>query len=139
MTTIDFSKDYVSLLAERVGRDWSNIRSGRELAFNLRGMLCDHLRDLTSDDYDLVVFGSLARGEWTSGSDVDWTLLIDGQASTDHRKVAREIEAELKRFKFNGKLLVDPGPEGVFGNMAFSHDIVHLIGGQRDSNKQGQR
>ena len=52
------------------------------------------------DDYDLVVIGSLARGEWTSGSDVDCTLLIDGQASSDHRRVAREIESRLRQFNW---------------------------------------
>jgi hypothetical protein len=28
-----------------------------------------------------------------------------------------------------------PGQTGTFGNMAFSHDIIHQIGGQNDSNK----
>jgi len=28
-----------------------------------------------------------------------------------------------------------PGPTGTFGNMAFSHDIIHEIGGQDDTNK----
>ena len=32
----------------------------------------------TSEDTSLVVFGSLARQEWTSASDLDWTYLIDG-------------------------------------------------------------
>jgi predicted nucleotidyltransferase len=30
------------------------------------------------DSEDAVVFGSLARGEFTAGSDIDWTLLVDG-------------------------------------------------------------
>src|SRR5580692_10630832 len=28
-----------------------------------------------------------------------------------------------------------PGQTGTFGNMAFSHDIIHQIGGQNDTNK----
>jgi hypothetical protein len=39
------------------------------------------------------------------------------------------------RFSFAGNRFHAPGTEGIFGNMAFSHDIVHLIGGQADTNK----
>ena len=41
-------------------------------------LLSAGIRKYTSEDTSLVVFGSLARGEWTSGSDLDWTYLIDG-------------------------------------------------------------
>lgn len=86
----------------------------------------------SSEDTSLVVFGSLARGEWTAGSDLDWTYLIDGQANSDHLAIAQEIEkvlAEAKR-KFR-----PPGRTGTFGNMTFSHDVIHQIGGQNDTNK----
>jgi len=39
-----------------------------------------------------IVFGSLARLEWTSGSDVDWTLLVDGPSDPEHFALARDIE-----------------------------------------------
>jgi predicted nucleotidyltransferase len=82
-----------------------------------------------SEDTSLVVFGSLARREWTTGSDLDWTYLVDGQANSDHLVIAQKINAAIKtEFK-------DPGPTGIFGNMAFSHDLVHQIGGQSDTNK----
>lgn len=84
----------------------------------------------TSDDTSLVVFGSLARGEWTTGSDLDWTYLIDGQANSDHLRISQKIEAALEKAKF-----VRPGATGTFGNMAFSHDIIHQIGGQHDTNR----
>lgn len=132
---IDCGMDYVSDLASIANREWPNIRNGNVLAEQLRTRLCDALEDLVSDDYDFVVFGSLARGEWTVGSDVDWTLLIDSQVSADHRKVAGGIESRLRGLEFQGRPLIAPGTEGVFGNMAFSHDIVHLVGGQRDSNR----
>jgi predicted nucleotidyltransferase len=47
------------------------------------------------DSYEtsVVVFGSLARDEFTDGSDIDWTLLIDGYADPQHLNVAREIRA----------------------------------------------
>lgn len=36
---------------------------------------------------------------------------------------------------YNGSSLLGPGAEGIFGNIAFSHDIVHHIGGQADTNR----
>ncbi len=88
------------------------------------------LRGEDPSDTSLVVFGSLARGEYTPGSDVDWTLLIDGRADEGHYEAARAIGATLRRERFH-----EPGPTGVFGNVAFSHPILHQIGGQDDTNK----
>lgn len=79
-----------------------------------------------------MVFGSLARGEWTSGSDLDWTYLVDGQANSDHLRIAQEIARVLKTHEDRFR---SPGQTGTFGNLAFSHDIVHQIGGQADTNR----
>jgi len=84
----------------------------------------------TSEDTSLVVFGSLARGEWTSKSDLDWTYLIDGEANSDHLKISQQIQRLFRDWGYE-----EPGPTGTFGNMAFSHDIIHQIGGQYDTNK----
>lgn len=78
------------------------------------------------------MFGSLARREWTSGSDLDWTYLIDGQANSDHSLIAQKIATVLEDNKHRFR---PPGRTGTFGNMAFSHEIVHQIGGQSDTNK----
>lgn len=89
-----------------------------------------------SEDTSLVVFGSLARQEWTSGSDLDWTYLIDGGANSDHLRIAQEIrrllETEPAMFK-------PPGQTETFGNLAFSHELIHQIGGQNDTNKNTTR
>ena len=85
-----------------------------------------------SDAASLVVFGSLARGEWTSGSDLDWTYLVDGQANSDHLRIAQEIDRVLRNHKNDFQ---PPGQTGTFGNLSFSHEIVHQIGGQADTNK----
>jgi len=77
----------------------------------------------------VVVFGSLARDEVTSGSDTDWTLLVDGQASSTHFNVAREIGRQVDAL---GR---GPGREATFGGFAFSHDILHRIGGENDTNR----
>src|SRR5438309_11904207 len=87
-----------------------------------------------SEDTSLVVFGSLARREWTSGSDLDWTYLIDGQANSDHLVIAQIMGKILREQEIPG-----PGQSGTFGNMAFSHDIIHQIGGQFDTNKNTTR
>lgn len=92
--------------------------------------LSNAIPNYATEDANLVVFGSLARGEWTSKSDLDWTYLIDGEANTDHLRISQEINSTLVKNKF-----FEPGPTGTFGNMAFSHEIVHQIGGQSDTNK----
>jgi predicted nucleotidyltransferase len=88
----------------------------------------------TSEDTSLVVFGSLARDEWTSSSDLDWTYIIDGEANSDHLVIVQKIQRLLGQKK-NKKRFRPPGPTGTFGNLAFSHDIIHQIGGQNDTNK----
>jgi predicted nucleotidyltransferase len=59
-------------------------------------LLTDQLGKYASEDTSLVVFGSLARGEWTSGSDLDWTYLIDGQANSDHLRIAQRISKVVR-------------------------------------------
>src|SRR5690242_16792690 len=72
------------------------------------------------NDIDLVVFGSVARNECTSKSDVDWTLLIDGPSKTDHDEIGRFVKKRLSEAK-----LIDPSPTGLFGQVTFSHDLIH--------------
>lgn len=91
------------------------------------------LAELVSDklnlppDSSLVAFGSLAREEWTSGSDLDWVLLVDGQVSPAHFSATLEAQRQLEHLA--------PGATGTFGGLVFSHQLVHLIGGQDDSNR----
>jgi predicted nucleotidyltransferase len=98
----------------------------------LHDVLSKGMGKYSSDDTSVVVFGSLGRDEWTSGSDLDWTLLIDGVAKPEHFDIAQKIHRirKEKEDRFPA-----PGTTGTFGNMAFSHDIVHRIGGQNDTNK----
>jgi predicted nucleotidyltransferase len=137
--TIDPKIDYVNILETELNREWSTIKAAKADAEEVR-QLIDHsiksrLGPFSSNDVDLVVFGSLARGEWTNGSDVDWTLLIDGQANPEHQKLARSIQEVVGKIEFRKASLSAPGTEGIFGNMAFSHDIVHQLGGQADTNR----
>ena len=124
---------YLDQLQKRLGAAWPAIMKARDEAGQMEYDLCLLLASgnerLDQPDTSIVVFGSLARGEWTSGSDVDWTLLIDGSANPEHHTNAVRIEQRL-RSKYNA-----PGQTGVFGNMAFSHQIIHQIGGQDDTNR----
>ncbi|MGA9510394.1 MAG: nucleotidyltransferase domain-containing protein [Candidatus Sulfotelmatobacter sp.] len=112
-------------------------RASREAAIKreeLDILLSEEIGRYTSHDTSLVVFGSLARGEWTSGSDLDWTYLIDGEANSDHLTIVQQIQNVLQQ-KRNKQKFRPPSPAGAFGNMAFSHDIIHQIGGHNDTNK----
>jgi hypothetical protein len=60
---------------------------------------------------------------------VDWTLLVDGIANPKHLDVARETEGFLKSLGAR-----EPGRAGIFGSLAFSHEIIHQIGGEDDTN-----
>src|SRR6266567_2674471 len=114
--------------------DAQPFRTYREESARMRASLDEILSKeipaYASDDTSLVVFGSLARGEWTSGSDLDWTYLIDGQANSDHLRISQKVQTTLEKAGY-----VPPGSTGTFGNMAFSHDIIHQIGGQSDTNR----
>lgn len=133
--TIDPTIDYIAQFSAATGTEWQTMVAAHNDAIAVQQLLRSTLRQFTSDDVDVVVFGSLARREWTSGSDVDWTMLIDGQADSQHRVASRVIDRTLADMKFRETPLKGPGAEGIFGNMAFSHDIVHHIGGQADTNR----
>ena len=134
-------------LSASLGREWPNIkRAHEETEAAKKDLLALLTREVgekfLSEDTNLVVFGSMGRSEWIDWrSDLDWTFLIDGQCKPLHFQIAQEIQAGLKkecRKNAEGKLeyrFAEPGPTGTFGNMGFSHHLIHLIGGQEDTNK----
>jgi predicted nucleotidyltransferase len=89
---------------------------------------------LPRDEGALVVFGSLARQEYTTGSDLDWTVVIDARADSRHQEILKVLKPKLEEAKF-GK----PGPTDTFGGLVFSHDLIHAIGGDEDTNKNMTR
>ncbi len=124
---------YPALIFNELTAECPEIVSGRkrarEICTEIESILSDRLTQWVSLDTSVVVFGSLARGEWTEKSDVDWTYVIDGQANSDHLIIAQQIKEVLEeRFK-------KPNPQGPFASMAFSHDLIHQIGGQDDTNR----
>jgi hypothetical protein len=127
----------IEKLGHRLKRRWPTIEKSlrstdlqrRKISSLLNQILGMDSEDWT-EDWSIVAFGSIARNEWTTGSDLDWTLLIDGMARTGHFGMTQDIAHRLQLAKFKR-----PGPTGVFGNMAFSHDIIHRIGGENDTNR----
>ena len=120
----------VKELERRLGADWHNLSDAGKRADEERRRLQDALVAQSSDDVSIVAFGSLARREFTQNSDVDWTALVDGLANPNHVGVAHKIEAKLADLGAK-----EPGIEGTFGNLAFSHALVNRIGGEDDTNK----
>jgi predicted nucleotidyltransferase len=122
-------------LEQELGCTWENLHKADSAAAAAQESLLKILErgvvKFASEDSNLVVFGSLARREWIdSESDLDWTYFVDGQAISRHLKIAQEIKSVLAKAGFGA-----PGQTGTFGNLAFSHQLVHLIGGQDDTNK----
>ena len=119
-------------LRDRLGEEWPWIIASREKSAVMMERLRRELDrpHLTPADTTLVVFGSLARGEFTDGSDIDWTLLVDGTAAPYHQDAAQRISSRLEEMK-----LAAPSSQGPFGSMTFSHELLHNIGGDDDTNR----
>jgi len=126
-------------LEQKLGVEWVHLKTARELTRKKRDELERSLTDssdaprISSEDLSIVVFGSFARDELTSNSDSDWTLLIDGSAHPNH------FETMLRAKKIIEKQSNPPGREQTFGGMAFSHELVHQIGGEDDTNSNTTR
>lgn len=127
----------IERLAQLCGATWPTITRSAIAALKQRSALA---ADVTQAglvpvpvDTSIIVFGSLARGEWTRGSDLDWAFLVDGQVDVEHAAIAHQI-AEVVAGE--GR---QPGPTGVFGGLTFGHDLVHFIGGDDDSNTNTTR
>ncbi|MEO4042931.1 nucleotidyltransferase domain-containing protein [Hoeflea sp. CAU 1731] len=114
---------------------WSNINDASSLSRSKLEELAKLVGDLLpTDEGSLVVFGSLARGEFTNDSDLDWTLLVDGRADSRHLEIVHSLKHKLNDAEFKV-----PGPTEVFGGLVFSHNLVHEIGGDEDTNKNMTR
>lgn len=127
-------KSSVDLLEQRLGADWGQIRAARSRARNKRNELRKALSGIDSEDTSIVVSGSLGRDEFTDGSDIDWTFLIDGQADPQHVEVVNKIDQVMLELSKKPH-----GAEGTFGGMVFSHDLIHQIGGEDDTNTNTTR
>ncbi|HUX45907.1 MAG TPA: nucleotidyltransferase domain-containing protein, partial [Terracidiphilus sp.] len=126
---------YVDKLAHRLGSSWPSLVAARNRAKQKHNILAGLLKGETSPDVSIVVHGSLARLEFTSESDLDWTFLVDGQANPQHQKDLLRLRKKLE----DSNEFDQPGPEKTFGMLTFSHQIIHMIGGENDSNANTTR
>jgi hypothetical protein len=121
--------DSVFELERTLGATWPNIRAGYDDTVTLHEQLREEVRPHRREDASIVVLGSLGRYEVSGESDIDWTYLVDGLADLKHQSTAFQVGAGIARVG-----LKEPGKEGIFGNIAFSHGIIQHIGGQEDTN-----
>ena len=125
----------LNTLRGRDGARWPNIAAAESLSRDKMAKLTQIVGDLLpTDEGSLVVFGSLARAEFTVDSDLDWTLVIDGRADSSHLNIVHTLKARLIGADFKV-----PGPTEVFGGLVFSHELIHAIGGDEDTNRNMTR
>lgn len=114
---------------------WPNIAAADLRSAEKLQQLASLVGDLLpTDEGSFVVFGSMARREFTVDSDLDWTVLIDGRADSLHLRLVHQLRNRLAEADFKV-----PGPTEVFGGLIFSHDLVHAVGGDEDTNKNMTR
>lgn len=127
-----FHSVHLKALARRYRKRWPEIFRAQRRSEETIGKIQYAIREAGitfSTETDLVICGSLARGEETGKSDVDWFILVNGPVSNTHLQVAKEVEKVL-----SDKGLQEPSKGGAFGNLVFSHELVHMIGGHSDTN-----
>lgn len=115
-------------LAEASGTPFGALLAARELtservAAHRAALAALHL----DDDASIVMFGSWGRHELTQASDGDWLVLVDGEHRDYVDPAPHEVAAALAE--------IDPGPEQLFGEVAFSTDLRERIGLGQDINK----
>jgi predicted nucleotidyltransferase len=117
-------------LSRRLGVQWPNIEAARSLSVETLEQLRCAFADSDSDDTSIVVLGSLAREEFTPSSDIDWNLLVDGIADPHHRDLFLDAQRKIKEIATK-----TVGREGTFDAFVSSHDLIHRIGGEDDTNR----
>ena len=84
-------------LESRTGSKWEHLRIARQNSGSECMKITEALDTFSTADASIVVDGSLARKECTPGSDVDWTLLLDGMSRPQDEQLARNICQDLER------------------------------------------
>ena len=94
----------IDLLENRLGANWTAIKKARKDTADRLQELHEIFASRKSPDTSVVVFGSVARQEVTSSSDLDWILLIDGQSVPEHKEQERGIErSSIEKLYRTGK------------------------------------
>ncbi len=125
-----WNESYISKLEAHLAVKFPEMSSSYARSEAIMSRLSEILGSALPDEASFVVFGSLARKEYTSGSDLDWSLVIDGRADAEHRT----LELDLKRRIKESDEFKNPSPTGAFGALVFGHELIHCIGGLADTN-----
>jgi len=122
--------DNVRELDEKAEEKWPAIFEAERLSLEKMDALDTAITGLKLDKaLSVVMYGSLPRLELTTGSDLDWALLVDGRADPGHTQILRDVSGTLE-----GAGLADPNKEGAFAQLCYSHNLVQQIGGNSDTN-----
>jgi predicted nucleotidyltransferase len=127
-------------LAELLQCRWKNIDQAKQKTLGTLEQLSKIIEGKPGADTSVIVHGSLARRECTRGSDLDWTLLVDGVADASVQQTFLAIKNALNdETAFSQLGLEKPGRQGTFGALTFSQPMMHYIGGEEDSNSNTTR
>jgi predicted nucleotidyltransferase len=125
---------HIEGLQRELKSEWPAISKARETTAKRRNDLVKLLVGEDSADANIVVYGSMARTEMTSESDLDWTLLLDKPVDPADLSTTQRIASKIYEANF-----AKPGKTNIFGSMTSSHSLVHDIGGQDDTNANTTR
>ncbi len=125
-----WAESYLQKLEQHLGTTFPTMQACYERSEAKVAELSELVGGALPSQSSFVAFGSLARKEYTEGSDLDWCLLIDGRADAGHR----DAELNLKKILAESGQFGDPNPAGAFGALVFGHELIHCIGGSHDTN-----
>lgn len=120
----------IKSVEQLAGKQWPSIASAQVTTSRLLQSLETAVGDLGDPNISVVVTGSLGRGEATPDSDADWFLLVDGPSDPAHALLAHEVDRRVK-----GVMPKAVGPTGTFAGIVTSHELVHYIAGNRETNE----
>lgn len=120
-------------LAQACGQDFGHLMAARDrTALGLEDRRARSAALSGQTDVSVVLMGSWGRSEVTSGSDDDYMVLVNGAWRPEH-----EIDPSIEEV---AKVLdVEPGREGLFGEVAYSDFLEKRIGLQEDDNNNLSR
>ncbi|WP_152603792.1 DUF294 nucleotidyltransferase-like domain-containing protein [Amycolatopsis rifamycinica] len=116
-------------------------------AFERSAGLINRARKLTEESFadidspiDIIGFGSLARHEFTSASDLDYLVVTYGlQSETNTTRRFLQHADLLRNRLIEGVELNGPGATGVFGRVISAPDMAERIGLEEDTNHSHTR
>jgi len=126
--TEDLKRRFPALteLEARLDCDWRSIRraisASQKKRQHLEKTVFSERERFLAPDAGFVCFGSLARGEWTCQSDLDWILLACDGTEEQHGPSLRTLSDRLEEAKELG-----PWLGGMFASTIFVRDLAASV------------